>query len=110
MVAGLMDVMASAAPTMHVQACHLLIASSFAFLRRILARILVSADSSFWREGGILNLALQADKVSDGAVVGAFGLGWEKAAGQFSHAPVVVQALTALALARAGFVGAVASC
>jgi hypothetical protein len=94
---------------MHTQARHFLIASSFAFLRRILARILVGLGGPFER-GGVLDLALEADKVSDGAVVGALGLWWEKAGGQFPHALVVEQALTALALARAGFVGAVASC
>jgi hypothetical protein len=48
--------------------------------------------------GGRLPSAVDADKVCNGAVVGAFGLRWEEAAGQLSHAPVVLYAFAALSL------------
>jgi hypothetical protein len=48
---------------------------------------------------GRLPSAGDADKVGNGAIVGAFGFRWEEAAGQFSHPPMVMQAFAAFALA-----------
>ena len=53
-----------------------------------------------------LALAVDADKVGDGPVVGALRFRREKAARQLAHAPMVADTLTALALSRAGLVGA----
>jgi hypothetical protein len=57
-----------------------------------------------------LSPAVDADKVGNGAIVGAFSFWRKEAAGQFSHPPVILQAFAAFALARAGFVGASALC
>jgi hypothetical protein len=54
----------------------------------------------------VLLLAVDAHEMGNGAVVRALCLGWEEAAWQFSHSPVVADAVTAFALSWTRLVGA----
>jgi hypothetical protein len=57
-----------------------------------------------------LSLAVNANKMGDGAIIRALCLGRKETAWQFPHPPVVANAITAFTLSRARLVGARAFC
>jgi hypothetical protein len=56
-----------------------------------------------------LSALIISNKIFNRPVIGSLGIGCEKAGWQFAHAPVIRQAFTAFTLARARFVGAIAT-
>jgi hypothetical protein len=61
-------------------------------------------------EAYLLLLAVNSNEMGYGAIVGALGLWREETAWQLSHAPVVADALAALAFSGTGIIGAGALC